>query len=161
MTLYFVSAGLMPSPLVNPLLAIFVVLFVGLVLSNTFEGDLIELCLYASFAALYFGLYSCLFFNQGVAGFQFVCFLHLSSFGTDFMLGVDGISMVFLLLTLFIFPFCFLAARSVSPTNIRQFCGYLLAMEILLVLTFTTMDLFYFYVFFESLLIPMFILIGV
>lgn len=43
----------------------------------------------------------------------------------------------------------------------KQFLNHLLGIEILLVLTFTVLDIFYFYVFFESLLIPMFILIGV
>jgi NADH-ubiquinone oxidoreductase chain 4 len=68
--------------------------------------------------------------------------------------------MIFLLLTLFVFPICFAAAWSVTH-EVRSFYLYLLAMELLLVVTFTTLDLFYFYVFFESLLIPMFILIGV
>lgn len=43
----------------------------------------------------------------------------------------------------------------------KRFLNYLLAMELLLVLTFYTTDIFYFFVLFESLLIPMFILIGV
>lgn len=108
------------------------------------------------------GICSCLFFNQGAGGFQFFCLLTLNPiYDMSFMLGVDGLSFVFLLLTLFIFPFCFAAAPSIPANGIKQFCNYLLAMELLLVLTFVTMDLFYFYVFFESLLIPMFILIGV
>ena len=84
----------------------------------------------------------------------------MPSLNLTLSLGVDGLSMVFLLLTLFVFPICFAAAWNVSK-HPRSFFAYLLAMEILLVLTFTTLDLFYFYVFFESLLIPMFILIGV
>jgi len=43
----------------------------------------------------------------------------------------------------------------------KHFFSFLLAIELLLVLTFTTLDLFYFYIFFESLLIPIFIIIGV
>ena len=127
----------------------------------------IEAALLTSLGALYVGLYSCLFFNKGVAGFQFFSHLVVTPvtftpvYDLTFMLAVDGISLAFLLLTLFIFPFCFLAARSIPADGTKQFCNYLLAMELLLVLTFTTLDLFYFYVFFESLLIPMFIIIGV
>jgi NADH-quinone oxidoreductase subunit M len=68
--------------------------------------------------------------------------------------------MVLLLLTLFTFPAMFLTAWSVSKMPKHFFC-YLLGMELLLVLTFVIIDLFYFFVLFESLLIPMFILIGV
>jgi len=81
--------------------------------------------------------------------------------GTSFMIGVDGFSFVFLVLTLLVFPFCFASSRSITVSGIIQFCVYLLSMEVLLALTFTTVDLFYFYVIFESLLIPMFIIIGV
>jgi NADH-quinone oxidoreductase subunit M len=68
--------------------------------------------------------------------------------------------MVFLLLTLFVFPICILASWHIQRDAKYFFC-HLLLMELLLILTFTTTDLFYFYVFFESLLIPMFSMIGV
>jgi NADH-ubiquinone oxidoreductase chain 4 len=151
--------SLPPSPLVT----IIVILGGGFLLSVILlEEGSIKFCLYLSFLVLFIGIYSCLFFNRGVAGFQFFSLLTLHPlYDMSFTLGVDGTSFVFLLLTLFIFPFCFAAAAAVPENSARQFCNYLLAMELLLVLTFTTIDLFYFYVFFESLLIPMFILIGV
>lgn len=118
-------------------------------------------CLGFSWAALILGVLSCLAFNQSMTGFQFL--FHADLFllnNLTFTLGADGLSMIFLLLTLFVFPLCFTASWSVVKKS-KSFFIYLLAMELMLVLTFTTLDLFYFYVFFESLLIPMFIFIGV
>lgn len=63
-----------------------------------------------SFIALTLGLLSCLSFNQS-AGFQFLFRLDiLPQYNLGLTLGADGISMVFLLLTLFVFPVCFLSA---------------------------------------------------
>jgi len=62
---------------------------------------------------------------------------------------IDALSSIFLLLTLFIFPFCFMALKSLSLNHsLRGFSIALLTMELLLVITFTTDDLLYFYVFF-------------
>jgi len=150
---------------VNLLIIIVFLLALGTFLSSFYleEEDVqIAVCLIFSFLALFVGLYCCVFFNQGVLGYQFIYTAALNPlFGASYILGVDGISLVFLILTLFIFPFCFLAAQSVALKGRKQFCTYLISIELLLVLTFTTIDLFYFYVFFESLLIPIFILIGV
>lgn len=64
----------------------------------------------ASFIALFIGLLSCLSFNQSF-GFQFLFRLDvLPQYNLSLTLGADGISMVFLLLTLFVFPVCFLTA---------------------------------------------------
>jgi proton-translocating NADH-quinone oxidoreductase chain M len=111
--------------------------------------------------ALLMGVVSCLKFNQSMVGFQFLLRCEAVPLrNLTFTLGADGISMLFLLLTLFIFPICFASSWTIT-TRSKAFFTYLLAMELLLVITFTTLDLFYFYVFFESLLIPMFIFIGV
>lgn len=155
----------MTTLLQQPLTLMLAVLFVGLALSLILPADRVEtvrfFSLNVSCAALLIGLLSCLSFNKAVAGFQFTaCLDLLPQYNLSFTLGADGISIVFLLLTLFIFPICFLSSWSVAKQT-KHFFNYLLAMELLLVLTFGTLDIFYFYVFFESLLIPMVILIGV
>lgn len=68
--------------------------------------------------------------------------------------------MVFLLLTLFTFPTLFLAAYSMDKMP-QKYYSYFLFMEIALVLTFAVTDLFYFFILFETLLIPMFLVIGI
>jgi NADH:ubiquinone oxidoreductase subunit 4 (subunit M) len=77
-----------------------------------------------------------------------------------FSLGIDGISLVLLALTVFIMPLCIISASSVE-TDTKKFIIYLLLIELFLIISFITTNLFFFYVFFESVLIPMFILIGV
>lgn len=120
----------------------------------------VHLAIAYSLAALLVGVCAGYSFNKSL-GFQYLSsYSILSEYNLSLTFGADGLSMVFLLLTLFIFPVCFLAAWAVQPAR-KQFILYLYTMEFLLVLTFTTLDLFLFFVFFESLLIPMFLLIGI
>lgn len=64
-----------------------------------------------SLIALAIGVFSCLAFNFSLAGFQFLTtFPTFMSSNVTLSFGVDGLSMIFLLLTLFVFPVCFLAA---------------------------------------------------
>jgi NADH-quinone oxidoreductase subunit M len=117
--------------------------------------------LWGSLLALASGLFMGLAFDKAAVGYQYMSSIgFVGEYNSAFALGVDGLSYVFLVLTLFTFPFLFLAAWNVNKFP-HHFLAHLLAMEILLVLTFVTIDLFYFFVLFESLLIPMFILIGV
>jgi proton-translocating NADH-quinone oxidoreductase chain M len=149
----------------NPLLLLTSILSLGLILSLAIPTNrptaIRLLTLVTSLIALFVGAVSCLTFDKSDLGFQLLTRLHLvSEYNLSFTLGADGLSMIFLLLTLFIFPILFLSSWSVTKQP-KQFLSHLLAMELLLVLTFSTLDLFYFFVLFESLLIPMFILIGV
>jgi proton-translocating NADH-quinone oxidoreductase chain M len=79
----------------------------------------------------------------------------------SFTIGVDGISIFFILLSTLLIPICILSGwRSISH-GISEYCISLLILETLLILVFTVSDLLLFYIFFESVLIPMFIIIGV
>jgi NADH-quinone oxidoreductase subunit M len=129
---------------------------------QTTEGILAmrKVCLQGSLLALAIGLMLGLSFDKAAVGYQFMSTAGtVVEYNSAFTFGVDGLSYVFLVLTLFTFPFLFLAAWTVTKSP-RHFLAHLVAMEILLVLTFVTIDLFYFFVLFESLLIPMFLLIG-
>jgi NADH-quinone oxidoreductase subunit M len=153
--------------LTQPICAILYALSVSLVLIVFFvphtKRHLFEvraIALVGSFAALAVGLSMGLTFDKAAVGYQYMSSVgFISEYNSAFAVGVDGLSYVFLVLTLFTFPFLFLASWNVNKFP-SHFLAHLLAMEILLVLTFVTIDLFYFFVLFESLLIPMFILIG-
>ncbi len=94
-------------------------------------------------------------------GYLFECIIPLMpEYDLNLTFGVDGISLCFLLLTAFIMPICIFASKSIT-TNYKQFIIYLLLIELFLTLTFLTNNLFFFYVFFEAVLIPMFLIIGV
>lgn len=149
----------------NPLSAIAALLAVTLIFTLVIPARNVVTIRYvilsSSVVALFMGITACLAFDKSDIGFQFLTALNfIPEYNLSFTLGADGLSMVFLLLTLFIFPILFLSAWSVVLQP-KQFWNYLLAMELLLVLTFSTLDILYFFILFESLLIPMFILIGV
>jgi NADH-quinone oxidoreductase subunit M len=77
-----------------------------------------------------------------------------------FALGVDGISLFFILLTTLVFPFCFLSIYK-KVSGLKLYCLCLLVLEAFLLFAFSVSDLFFFYVFFEAVLIPMFFVIGI
>ena len=91
--------------------------------------------------------------------FQFVQEHHqISSF--DFYLGVDGLSIYFVLLTTIIIPVSLLSNWTSISENIRSFLIIILLLETLLLAVFLVLDILLFYIFFESILPPLFILIG-
>ncbi len=91
--------------------------------------------------------------------FQFVQEYHeISSF--DFYLGLDGLSIYFVLLTTIITPIALLSNWNSINENVRSFAIIILLLESLLLAAFLVLDILLFYVFFESILPPLFILIG-
>ena len=78
----------------------------------------------------------------------------------SYHMGVDGISVLFVILTTFIMPFCILASQSVDK-RLKEYMIAFLLLETLMIGVFAALDLMLFYVFFEAGLIPMFIIIGV
>ncbi|MCK5576195.1 MAG: NADH-quinone oxidoreductase subunit M, partial [Sphingomonadales bacterium] len=79
----------------------------------------------------------------------------------SFHLGVDGISVLFVVLTGFLMPICILASWKSIKTRVKEYMIALLVLETLMIGVFTSLDLFLFYIFFEGGLIPMFLIIGV
>ncbi len=81
--------------------------------------------------------------------------------GISYHLGVDGISMLFVILTTFLMPFCILASWESVEKRIREYMIAFLILETLMIGVFCSLDIVLFYVFFEAGLIPMFLIIGV
>lgn len=78
-----------------------------------------------------------------------------------FKLGVDGISLWLLLLTTFLTPIILLSSFKAVQTRVREFCAAMLILELGMIGAFLALDLFLFYVFWEIMLIPMYLLIGI
>ena len=78
-----------------------------------------------------------------------------------YRMGVDGISMPFVLLSTLLTPICILASWEAIETRVKEYMIAFLALETLMIGTFCALDFVAFYVFFEGVLIPMFIIIGV
>ena len=103
-----------------------------------------------------------IFFNNELGNFVYVIHLPwLSIFNIYYTLGVDGISVFFIILTTFLTPICILISWKSIVYKIKEYLIMLLITELLLINVFAVLDLFFFYIFFESVLIPMFIIIGI
>jgi len=101
-------------------------------------------------------------FDRSTAKFQFVEeFLWIPSSNINFFIGVDGISLFFIILTTLLVPLCLLASWDSVKIYVKEYFIAFLVMESLLIIVFTILDLILFYVFFEAILIPMFLIIGV
>ncbi|HYC75689.1 NADH-quinone oxidoreductase subunit M [Brevundimonas sp.] len=81
--------------------------------------------------------------------------------GAEYHMGVDGISVLFVLLTAFLMPLCILASWTTIKERVVDYMIAFLVLETLCIGVFTALDLFLFYIFFEGTLVPMFIIIGV
>ena len=100
-------------------------------------------------------------FDVSDPGFQMVETIELAGSGFSYAMGVDGISMLFVILTTFLMPLCILASWNSVQTRVREYMIAFLVLETLMIGVFCALDIVLFYVFFEAGLIPMFIIIGV
>jgi len=101
-------------------------------------------------------------FDPNVAGFQLVERASwLPSFGIEYFLGLDGISLMLLVLTGFLTPLALLCSWDSVEEHVKAFSILLLALETAMMGVFVSLDLFLFYVFWDAVLIPMYFLIGI
>ena len=103
-------------------------------------------------------------FDKAITGFQFIqSNSWISAFNVNFAVGVDGISLVLILLSTILVPVVILATWHESDTgrwNTKVFYVLILILETLMIGVFAATDLFLFYVFFEAMLVPIYFLIG-
>jgi NADH-quinone oxidoreductase subunit M len=99
-------------------------------------------------------------FDTTTAGFQFVE-EHAWLGPLKYKMGVDGISMLFIILTTFLMPLCILASWVSIQDRVKEYMIAFLVLETLMLGVFSALDMVLFYLFFEGGLIPMFIIIGV
>jgi NADH-quinone oxidoreductase subunit M len=100
-------------------------------------------------------------FDKSYAGFQMVEKMPWLDSGISYHMGVDGISMLFVILTTFLMPLCILASWVSIESRVKEYMIAFLILETLMIGVFCALDMVLFYVFFEAGLIPMFIIIGV
>ena len=101
-------------------------------------------------------------FDQGEAGFQFVEEIPwLPEYGVGYKMGVDGISVLIVLLTAFLMPLCIAASWKSIETRVPEYMMAFLLLETLVIGVFCALDLVLFYAFFEFGLVPMFLIIGI
>jgi NADH-quinone oxidoreductase subunit M len=106
-------------------------------------------------------LYIWVHFDPANPGFQFVEEMDWLGGSIRYKMGVDGISMLFVILTTFLMPLCILASWESIEDRVKEYMIAFLVLETLMIGVFCALDLVLFYLFFEGGLIPMFLIIGV
>ena len=139
--------------------AIFVFLTRGN-LKNT-EKNSKYVAIFSTLVNFFLSLYLWYSFDKTTSNFQFVEKREWIDGFINFQLGVDGISILFILLTTFIAPICVFSGISSIKFKIKEFLIAILLMETLMLGVFCSLDLVIFYLFFEGGLIPMFLIIGI
>ena len=100
-------------------------------------------------------------FDAAGSAFQFTEKLPLFAPYLDWSLGIDGIALMLILLSVFLMPLCILASWESVQKRVPEYMAAFLVMEALMIGTFGARDIFLFYLFFEAGLIPMFLIIGI
>ena len=123
-----------------------------------------QVALGASIVVAIAGLGMAFSFDRSATGFQFVeKHQWIPAFGINYALGVDGISLLLILLALVLTPIVILACWNEAEGgrwSVKNFFGLILILETMIVGVFAATDIFLFYVFFEAMLIPVYFLIG-
>ena len=117
--------------------------------------------LFTSFVNFLLSIYLWILFDHTTSDFQFVEErIWIENF-INYKVGVDGISILFILLTTFITPLCILSVNNSIKERLSEFLIAVLIMESFMIGVFCSLDLVIFYLFFEAGLIPMFLIIGI
>ena len=127
--------------------------------SNNYSA--IYVSLFSSIATFLLSLFLWYSLDVNTADFQFVEEKSWINNFIKFKLGVDGISILFIVLTTFITPICIISCITSIKSRIKEFLIAILVLETFMLGVFCSLDLVIFYLFFEAGLIPMFLIIGV
>ncbi len=121
-----------------------------------------DLALWTSLSELFLVLILFLQFDGDSSGFQFIEKTSiLPNYDVSYHLGVDQISLMFILLTAILVPICLVMSNNSIKNRTREFMVCFLLLETLIMGVFCSLDALLFYIFFEALLIPMFLIIGI
>jgi proton-translocating NADH-quinone oxidoreductase chain M len=139
-----------------PLISIFILCFIKT------EKLIKNFSIFMSFFIFLVSLPLWILFDKSTSNFQYVFKLEwIDQFNINFYLGIDGISLFFIILTTFLIPLCMLISYEIIDKNIKEYFILYFILEFCLIISFSVLDLLIFYIFFESVLIPMFLIIGI
>ena len=165
MSLSLLTDGQMPIlsiltflPILGALLILF---FVSSNKPNS-NKNLFNFSLLFSFLTFVLSVKLMLQFDKTAAGFSFVeSFQLISGYNIKYKLGIDGIALLMILLTTLLTPICLLVSQNSIQNRAKEYVVCFLFLESFVIGSFAAMDLVLFYVFFEAMLIPMFLIIGI
>ena len=146
--------------LLIPIIGIFILMFIKSDNENSIS-NIKQTALWISFLNFVVSLFILFSFDQDNPNFQFQeSYFWLNNI-ISYDLGVDGISLLFIILTTFLIPICILASFKSITFSIKEYLISFLALEVFMIGVFVSMDIVLFYLFFEGGLIPMFLIIGI
>ena len=119
------------------------------------------IALFISTANFILSLYLWFVFDNSISEFQFVESRKWIAGLVNYKVGIDGISILFIILTTFITPLCVISVNTTVKKRLKDFLISILLLETLMIGVFCSLDLVVFYLFFEGGLIPMFLIIGI
>jgi NADH-quinone oxidoreductase subunit M len=117
--------------------------------------------LFTSFVNFLISIYLWYLFDSSTSSFQFIEDKEWLKGFINYKVGIDGISILFIILTTFITSLCIISVNNSIKYRLRDFLIAILIMESLMIGVFCSLDLVIFYLFFEAGLIPMFLMIGI
>jgi len=138
--------------------AIFIFIFNN---KSSENKNVIYLSLFTSVVTLFLAIFLWYAFDKNTADFQFIEEKNWISGYIKFKFGVDGISILFIVLTAFITPICIISCINSVKVRLKEFLIAILVLESFMIGVFCSLDLIIFYLFFEAGLIPMFLIIGI
>lgn len=155
-----VMDGMLSILILLPLLGVlFILLFTN---EETDVSNVRSWALLTTAVTFIFSLGLWLQFDEQTTAFQFVeRIAWFKGLGIHYFVGVDGISLFMVLLTTFLMPICILASWEGITTRVREFMMAFLLLESLVIGVFCALDMVLFYLFFEGMLIPMYLIIGI
>ena len=130
--------------------------------SDDKQTDTIKyVALFTSLVNFLISIYLWISFDSSISNFQFVEERNWLAGFVNYKVGIDGISILFIILTTFIIPLCIISVNNSVKIRLRDFLIAILFMESFMIGVFCALDLVIFYLFFEAGLIPMFLIIGI
>jgi NADH-quinone oxidoreductase subunit M len=130
--------------------------------SDDKQTDTIKyVALFTSLVNFLISIYLWISFDSSISNFQFVEERNWLAGFVNYKVGIDGISILFIVLTTFITPLCIISVNNSVKIRLRDFLIAILIMESFMIGVFCALDLVIFYLFFEAGLIPMFLIIGI
>lgn len=141
-----------------PLLGSIILLFINKEKKNLLRS----IALFFSILTFIISLFLYFGYQENQNGFQFVAkFPWIKSLNVSYHIGIDGISLLLILLTTFITPITLISSWESIQKNVKEFLFFFLVLETGMIGVFASLDLFLFYIFWEAMLIPMYFIIGV
>ena len=148
----------MEFPILSIMLAVPLVAAIACLFLNASAARMVALV--ATLVDLALGILLWLNYDIGGAQWQFTERASLFA-GFQYALGIDGIALMLIMLSVFLMPICILASWDSVTKRVGEYMAAFLLMEMLMIGVFAAQDIFLFYIFFEAGLIPMYLIIGV